>query len=69
MDPTDTNAADAAARLHRARRDVDAFEEELDRNAVRDPARFALRQWFEAYVTGPILDAAERRLRGIQGKN
>lgn len=69
MTPEDRNATDALRRLQKAQDDVAAFETELDRNAVRDPARFALRQWFEAYVSGPILDVAERRLRGIQGKN
>lgn len=69
MDAESRNARDALRRMAEQQDKVREFEALMDEHGIKDPARFALRQWVEAHLVGPVLDLAERALRGIQGKN
>lgn len=69
MDPTNRIARDALRRVQEQEAKVREFEALMDEHGIQDPARFALRQWVEEHLVGPVLDLAERSLRGVQGRN
>lgn len=48
---------------------VREFEALCDRHGVEDPAKWVLTRWVEEHLVGPILDFAEKALRGAQGRN
>lgn len=69
MKPEDRVAADALRRIEEKQAKVREFEALCDEHGVRDPAKWVLTRWVEEHLVGPILDFAEKALRGAQGRN
>lgn len=69
MRPENAHAERTLRQLEEKRAKVREFEALMDEHGVKDPARFVLRQWVEEHLIGPVLEVAERTLRGIQRRN
>lgn len=69
MKPDDRVAADALRRIEEKQAKIREFEALCDAHGVKDPAKWVLTRWVEEHLVGPILDFAEKALRGAQGRN
>lgn len=69
MNPDDRVADNARRRFHEQQEKVREFEALMDEHGVEEPTRFALRQWVEEHIVGPVLEVAERQLKGSRKRN
>lgn len=69
MKPDDRVAANALRRMQEKQAKIREFEALCDAHGVKDPAKWVLTRWVEEHLVGPILDFAEKALRGAQGRN
>lgn len=69
MLPDDANALDVRQRLHALQRLTTWLSGLFDRHGIEEDTKDAMLRETEAHFGGEVLDAGERRLRGIQGRN
>lgn len=69
MKPEDRIAKNAIREVEERQAKVREFEALCDAHGVKDPAKWVLTRWVEEHLVGPILDFAEKALRGAQGRN